>query len=1061
MRFCHFARLLFCLVATAVPLWAQSPNGNINGLVSDPATGVIVGAEVVAVNDLTGVQYTAKTNSEGIYVLASLPPGPYRLQVSKIGFKTIIKPDIILNVQDALSVNFTLPVGALHEIVTVEGGVSIVNTENAAVSTVVDRQFAENLPMNGRSFQTLIEMTPGVVLTASNPSDGGQFSINGQRAASNYWTVDGVSANIGIGASPSPFALPGNGMAGALGAFSAMGGTNSLVSIDAMQEFRIQTSTYAPEFGRTPGGQISIATRPGTNLFHGTAFDYLRNDALDASNWFNGYTNNPALPKARERQNDFGGTFSGPILKDRTFFFFSYEGLRLRLPETEITTVPDLAARSSATPAMQPYLNAYPLPNGSDDQLTGVAQFAASYSNPSSLDAYSLRIDHRLNNSVTLFARYNYSPSSVAQRGQEPFYSLSTISSSKINTQTATLGSTWSFSPTSANDARLNYSRTDGKSNGFIDDFGGAVPPASFLFPSPFTPSDSLLTLELFSLQNGTLAAGPFGRNAQRQFNFVDALSWQRGAHSIKFGADFRRLSPTNAPNDYEQIAYMLNVPNAETGSLLESVVGANLASNLLFRNLGAYAQDTWHATRDLSVTYGLRWDIDFVPRPLKGPSLPAITGFDLRHFSSLALEPAGTSPYKTSYDSLAPRVGVAYTFSQSRDWQTVFRGGFGVFYDLTTSEIGNNIGTGTYPFGSTRFAFGGTFPLDPGAAQPRPITPASLTSGILLALDPKLQQPYTLQWNVAAEQALGPQQRITASYVGASGKRLLQTAFIFEPTPNLEGADLITNVGTSSYHALQLQFQRRLAQGLQALASYTWSHSIDAGSAGSTAVVSNSLLPSAIKANRANSDFDIRNAFSAGLTYDVPAPNANLLLTSVLRGWSVDNILLLRSAPPVDISDVFIGEFNGGVIGDTRPDAVTGQPFYLHGSQYPGEKAFNPGAFTAPPTDPNTGLALRQGDVPRNFLRGFGAKQWDFALHRTIAIHEPVKLQFRAELFNVLNHPNFGQPSGQFGTSGFGLSNQMLAQSLSSNNLGGGGLSPLYQIGGPRSIQLALKLVF
>ena len=197
MRFPRFVPLYVFLTLSTLHLLAQSPDGNINGLISDPSSAAVVGAEIVAVNDVTGLQYTTRTNREGIYVLPNLPPGPYRIQVSKVGFKTIIKPDIVLNVQDAVSINFTLPVGATYEVMTVEGGAPLVNTENAAVSTVVDRQFAENLPMNGRSFQSLIELTPGVVLTASNPSDGGQFSINGQRAASNYWTVDGVSANIG------------------------------------------------------------------------------------------------------------------------------------------------------------------------------------------------------------------------------------------------------------------------------------------------------------------------------------------------------------------------------------------------------------------------------------------------------------------------------------------------------------------------------------------------------------------------------------------------------------------------------------------------------------------------------------------------------------------------------------------------------------------------------------------------------------------------------------------------------------------------------------------------
>jgi hypothetical protein len=254
-----------------------------------------------------------------------------------------------------------LPLGALHEIVTVEGGASLVNTESASVSTVVDRQFAENLPMNGRSFQSLIDLTPGVVITGSNGYDDGQFSVNGQRSDSNYWMVDGVSANIGISA-----ANPSSGLAGSLGSFSVLGGTNSLVSVDALQEFRIQTSNFAPEFGRTPGAQISIVTRSGTNRFNGTAFDYLRNDVLDANDWF---ADEAHLTKPKERQNDFGGTLGGPLRKDQTFFFFSYEGLRLRLPQTTLTTVPDILARQNALPALSPYLKAYPLP----DQTTSRA----------------------------------------------------------------------------------------------------------------------------------------------------------------------------------------------------------------------------------------------------------------------------------------------------------------------------------------------------------------------------------------------------------------------------------------------------------------------------------------------------------------------------------------------------------------------------------------------------------------------------------------------------------------------------------------------------------------
>jgi hypothetical protein len=249
-------RLTRALFVSILVLWIapvclpQSSTGTISGLILDPSGRAVPDADILVQNDLTGIQHATKTNGDGLYVVSNLPPGSYRLQASKIGFKALIKPDIVLNVQDALAINFTLPIGAVSEVVTVTGGAPLINTQDGGVSTVVDRQFAAELPLNGRSFQTLIELTPGVVPTASNYHDNGQFSVNGQRASSNYWAVDGVSANIGIGASAT--AYPGNGMSGALGSFSAMGGTNSLVSVDALQEFRIQTSTYAPEFGRTP-----------------------------------------------------------------------------------------------------------------------------------------------------------------------------------------------------------------------------------------------------------------------------------------------------------------------------------------------------------------------------------------------------------------------------------------------------------------------------------------------------------------------------------------------------------------------------------------------------------------------------------------------------------------------------------------------------------------------------------------------------------------------------------------------------------------------------------------
>jgi hypothetical protein len=425
-------------------------------------------------------------------------------------------------------------------------------------------------------------------------------------------------------------------------------------------------------------------TRSGTAQYHGSVFDYFRNDVLDANDWF---ADKNGLPKPKERQNDFGGTFSGPIIKDHTFFFFSYEGLRLSLPQVVESLVPDLSSRQNASPAMQPYLNAFPLPtSGAPDNLTtGIAQFNSSFSNTSSLDAYSLRVDHKLNDKLKIFGRYNYSPSVLNERGSGE--ALSQVVPAQITTQTATVGATWIISPEVVEDLRFNYSRVNGLSHGESDNFGGAVPLTSLPFPSPFTVRDSSFIFSIDSLQSG-LSLGVEGQNLQRQVNVVDNLSVQKGSHSLKFGVDFRRLSPSFRFGSYIQQVIFPDVPSAQNGNPLFSIISADKPGTLLFHNLGLFAQYTWRILPRLTVTYGLRWDIDFAP----SGGLASVTGFNLNDFSRLALAPAGTPPFSTAFNNLAPRLGVAYQITMSQNWQTVLRGGFGVFYDLATTEVGNSL---------------------------------------------------------------------------------------------------------------------------------------------------------------------------------------------------------------------------------------------------------------------------------------------------------------------------------------------------------------------------------
>jgi hypothetical protein len=1072
--------LLLCLLGSA-SVFAQMETATLSGVIHDPKGAVVPDVEVTVTRIETGTVVTTKTNGAGIYAFTGLTPGHYHLTIRKPGFKEIAIKEFHLYVQDKLEQNFALEIGSVSESVTVEARITSINTQDATVSTVIDHNFVENLPLNGRSFQTLINLTPGAVLTPATGTDPGQFSVNGQRTSTNYFTIDGVSANIGV--SPTGGLL--QSASGTSAGFGVTGGTNNLVSEDALQEFRIQTSTYAPEFGRTPGAQISVVTRAGTNQFHGDVFEFLRNDKLDANDWFGNYF---GLPRPEERINDFGGVLGGPVVKDRTFFFFSYEGQRLRLPEIGNTLVPSVCARQQAPSNLQPYLNAYPLPNdqnAADCAATPDAPlpFVEGISNRSTLNAASLRLDQVINPRWLLFARYNYSPTSALQRGGVTS-SLSTLFATQIRTQTGTLGSTWSISPSLTDELRFNYSWSKGAGSASLDTFGGAVvPDPAILYPSPVNPANALYDFDIFGLNTGSISGAPNGSwitgrlatNYQKQLNITDSLSWQKGAHALKFGVDFRRLTPDYGPVGASYAAFFTDVAQASSGSAQGSSISSSVPATALFRNLGLFAQDRWKIVPRLTLTYGLRWDIDFSPSTLNGPALSGVTNFN--DPANLALAP-GSPLFQTRYGGVAPRVGVAYQLRDNPDMGTVLRGGFGVFYDFASTEVGSQFVSGNYPFGASNDQF---FP-SPSFPLTSPPPPIALPSSRFLAFDPKLELPRVYQWNFTVEQSLGKSQSISIGDIGAVGRKLLLgDAFIFV-NPNFTALAEEKNTGTSDYHALQVQYFRHMSRGLQALVAYTWSHSIDTGSSGSLGSNSNqydSTLGPDI--NRGPSDFDIRNQLSAAVSYDIPDPHFhNAFARGALSNWSLENVILARSALPVDIVDS--NQFFGVSSIAVRPDRVPGQPLYLYGGNCastllglgelmpgqgcPGGKAFNPNAFQDPPVDPNTGSVTRQGNLGRNALRGFNAVQWDFGIRREFPMHEgSMRLQFRVELFNILNHPNFANPVGDLASlgvpSGFGLSTQTLAKGLGGNEPGGGGFASVFQLGGPRSVQFGLKFLF
>lgn len=1037
------AGLLFVLSTPVVR--GQSINASLTGRVSDPQKALIVNAKVAAISADTNVRTETTTNGSGEYYLTNLPPNAYRIEVEKVGFKKLIKPDLILHVQDALKIDFEMTLGDVSETLTVEAGAPLVNTESATVSTVIDRTFVENLPLNGRSFQTLIALTPGVVAVATKPSDQGQFSVNGQRADANYFTVDGVSANFGI----TGFSTLTQSAGGALPALSASGGTNSLVSLDAMQEFRVQTSSFAPEFGRTPGGQISIVTRTGTNAFHGTAFEYFRNNVLDARDWF---VNANGLAKPAERQNDFGGTFGGTILRNRTFFFFSYEGLRLRQPFTQQTVVPDNTSRQAAPAGMRPYLNAYPIANGGP-LGTGLAQFNSSYSNPSTLDAYSIRLDHIVNSKLNIFGRYNYSPSSLRQRG--PAFAsgsvLSTSNSVSATVHTFTAGVTQMITPRISNEVRVNYSNDRIGVAWALDNFGGAVPLTdSMLFPSGLSSESSLFLFAITGV--GQYEQGKQVTNEQRQINIVDNLSVAKAPHQLKFGVDYRWLAPFSSPFSYRQFIQFSGMTATPGGALSGRAAFAQPAAfqgnALLSQNLSLYGQDTWKVTPRLTLTYGLRWEIN---PPLRGksPENDPITVTGLNNPATMTLAPRGTPLYQTTYGNVAPRLGLVYQLDGIRTWGAVVRAGFGIFYDLGSGSLGGV--SSFFPYLATKtIPAPAPFPLNAQDAAPPPFSLNPPVVSIVVA-DPHLKVPRTYQWNASLEQSLGRSQSLAFAYIGAIGRDLPRVTQLFNPNPSFQSVAVTGNSATSDYHALQIKLQRRLSRGLQGLASYTFSHSIDIASSDAISNPNTVATIASPRIDRGNSDFDIRHSFTAGVTYDLPFPRSQKFAYAVLGGWSLDSFVLARSAPPVNIVGATF--FAAGTIFSPRPNVNPGVPLELFGTQYPGGKIFNRAAFVAAPVG-------TQGNLGRNVLRGFGAWQADVGLQRQFKVTERFAIRLRGEFFNIFNHPSFGSPINLLTNALFGRSTQTLANFLGSGGANGG-FNPLYQIGGPRSIQLAIKLQF
>jgi hypothetical protein len=973
--------------------------GGIAGLVQDASGGVLVGANVTAVQQDSGVRWLAHTDGEGSYAVFNLPEGQYKVTVRRSGFQTIVRWNVEVEPRRTMRLDFVMEVGSTQQTIEIHGGPSPININDGSSGTVARRDAVGDLPVNGRGILSLVELSPGVVTTPAAQGEAGQFSVNGLRPNTNYFTVDGVSANTGI----TGAGLPAQFAGAALPAMTAFGSTDNLAMADALDEVRLLTSSFAPESGRVPGGQVALTTRSGSDHYHGSASYALRNEALDAND---ALANANRLPRAASRLNQWSADLNGALLPNRTFFFASYEGLRLDQPFTTPLVVPSLATRLNAPPSVRTVLNAFPAPDVALP-IGYLSERLAHFSRPAQLDAAGLRIDHELTGSVAIFGRYNWSPSST-QAG------FTDVEDLRLRSTSFTFGIDAARSPAVTNEARLNIGGTTAASSWTLNPGSGGAP-LDFATVLPSAPGVGPTFYGLAIGGVSSLSAGASAQSRQGQLNLLDTLSASRGAHTIRAGIDYQRLTPTreNAGTsvtgwwpDLDQL--LAHVPPVICTTTADQ-------ASALVETLSLFLQHTWRVSPRLNLTYGVRWEIT-PPPAIRGSASESATVAAAPFPSLLAAAPPAQALWRTNYAQVAPRAGAVYRL----DSQSVLRAGWGIFYDTGFGAALNSVNG--FPFNRWQFTVGGAAPPN-GAAY-----------GLREA--PNLRLPYAEEWNVSWERMFSMRNIVSVSYIGSGGRRLLRYEGLLQPGANAAQVAAATNDGHSEYHSLAVQFRRKLGPGVQGIAAYTWSHSIDDGSFDSGIYLAAAELSPTTDIG--SSSFDVRQNLNAGFTY------------AGLRNWTLSTMIRARSGFPIDVlqEENFLGL---GFDDITRPDLAPGVRLWLPAPVL-GGRALNPAAFSRP-----TGI---QGDLGRNAITGFGMAQFDLAVAREFHFADGVEFRLRLDVYNALNHTNPADPVRFLDSPFFGTSTSLLNQMLGSGTPRSG-LAPAFQIGGQRVLQLSVQARF
>ncbi len=990
----HYLVLALLLLFVPASVSAQT-TATVSGTVQDGSGGVVPGATVTATNAATKLVRATTTGAEGRYVLAGLPPGEYELRTEIPGFKPHVRRGLNLAVADAVVVNIVLEVGGTEALVVVEA-TPVVNTTGSELSYLVGADTIERLPLNGRNYTDLALLQPGVL--AYPHRDGGSvvahglgMSVNGQDPRANIYLLDGTLQNDFT-----------NGPAG-----SAAG---TALGMETVREFRVETNAYSAEFGRLAGGQVNVLTKSGANRLSGSAYEYHRNDALDARNYFD------TLGKPDFTRNQFGGTIGGPLVQDRLFFFGGYEALIERLGKTISTIVPDDNARLGilpsgtvgVNPAVAPYLAEFPRANG-----PSLGQGLAVYDFP-----FDQRLDEnfaqgRLDYSTgprQFFGRYTFDDTKQFLPTDYPQFPRTFVSRNQFFTgeyREVLSGAT-------LNTARLSFSRTR---------IGQEVEANTSQPLAPFVPGRTIMgDIDIGGLKRFGPQSSVDVRLVQNVFSFQDDLVHSRGRHLIKAGAlvehyQDNMVNPTFSLGIYafpNLSAFLRNVPNNFVGLTPE----AQFDRYWRFTLFGFYAQDEYRLTPRLSVNAGLRYEFTTMPEDIYGrdSSLPDLTA------SQPTVGPLYQNP---TYTNLSPRAGVAWDVFG--DGKTSVRAGYGLYFNTTNQQ--NLIVTVTNPPATPR----------PVIVNPTFPTPDFTRAGAI-SMRPvqyDLDNPRVHVFNANIQRELWWRTALTVGYAGSRGRHLLRsgdvntarpvvqadgTVFIAAGTPrqntSFSTIELKSSDGESWYNALIIDVRRRLADGVSVQSSYTLSKSEDTTQASTffsdATNGTTSAMPEYIAGyNKGPSDFDTRHNWVLSFSWELPfAKNAAPVTRALAAGWQVSGIWTMRSGQPLTVfvtANRSRSQWNpsrGPGIGQDRPsyapgysadDAINGTP----------ERWFNPAAFVLQPagTFGNTGRGDFVGPDLRTLDLSF-SKSGHLA-----ALGPQTRLEFRIEAFNILNRANFGVP--------------------------------------------------